>query len=225
MIPAFKNEKKVAWFSEEPPLEITGFLIERPDALESLEKEKASFIALIAEPPFIKNHEEALKKIDLPLIVLFREKTSVKELFQVQEDFKRSVSFERPLKPKVLQKYLEALIKDPLLSNQAHISENLFQRYKKSIPEKLLIIEDGLKKLEKGFDQTAATELRSEFHKGAGCAGSFGYMKAGKLLSQMEKKWDLSLQNNEPTEKEREKTLKFLKNKFHELKGAYQYQN
>ncbi|CDR33097.1 Hpt domain-containing protein [Criblamydia sequanensis] len=225
MIPPFKNEKKVAWFSEEPPLEITGFLIEKPSDLESLEKEKASFIALAADPLFIKNYEEALKKIDLPLIVLFSEKTSVKELFQVQEDFRRSVSFERPLKPKVLQKYLEALIKDPLLSNQAHISENLFERYKKSIPEKLLIIEEGLKKLENDFDQTVAKELQSEFHKGAGCSGSFGYMKAGKILSQMERKWVIFLQSGEQNEKEREKILKFLRNKFHELKGAYQYQN
>lgn len=225
MIPASKSEMKVAWFSEEPVLEIAGFLFEKPADVAVLEKEKVSFIALFAEIPFIKNHEESLKKIDLPLIVLFKDKISVKELFQVQEDFKRSVAFETPLKPKIIQKYLKALIKDPLLSNQAHISENLFQRYKKSIPEKLLIIEEGLKKLENDFDQTVAEELRSEFHKGAGAAGSFGYMKAGKLLSQMERKWILFLQSNEQNGKEREKALKFLNNKFHELKEAYQYQN
>lgn len=135
---------------------------------------------------------------DKPFILLTNSPKTIQELIEIKSRTDASHIVERPITENEAKYMLSELIQyQPVVSNDAalQMSRHLFDQYSKSIPEKLLQIEQLIEE-SKSPSREKIEALKSAIHKLSGSAGTYGYVKAGEACKHLEQKLTLSLNDN-----------------------------
>lgn len=153
-----------------------------------------NFDAYIVEEQFFKKGS----LIDKPYIILVNGPLKMSQLKEIKEKTGAKNIVERPFNDNEGKVLITELIQyQPIKNtdNASKMSQQLFEQYTSSLPEKLQTVEELVEKAVQSPSQETIETLKAAIHKLSGSAGTYGYVKAGEICKQLEQKLVLNLQN------------------------------
>jgi anti-anti-sigma factor len=151
--------------------------------------------AYIIEEPFYK--KEMLG--DKPVVILANGPLSVAQINALKQNNQAIHIAERPFGDNEAKVLLSELIHFQSIKstdNASKLSQQLFEHYTQSLPEKLQTLEDLIQAAADHPSQESIERLKASLHKISGSAGTYGYVKAGEICKQLEQKLEVNLQIN-----------------------------